>query len=1042
MPSKLDGQNFIKHLRVLQNKYGRVVIDFLVGCVAACKDGITWDELEDVASLNEDLLNAVYAKAPAVPASRRVPAAAWSVLRGELEDFFEEIEVGGCTGLLAFFVDDYLDVVEGELLSDLNLFSTVHEHLAEYFLGTWADDTPKPFHNSDAVISKHHVSRQGQSIRMVASQPMTFAASSSRGVLVGNTRYNKRKLRELPFHLVSISDWDRAIELCFGNFEFMQHSVVVGNLQELVDDFRALPAHVSEPLLPIYNTFREATYALDKDHNQMVAQFAARLLPMEDESVKTLGYFGEFLEHARTTGQLSDMNLFPKHCCLPASTNHTLAELQAHQHAIHGLSAARRTSVYATSSDDKSIKVWQCGRALPLQAMEGLEHWIRAIVVNRDGSRIIAGGTDATVSVYETSTGRVVKRLEGHTNYINAVSLSADGVYAASVGQDGLAFVWDLSRNAVRTQYQQDSPIHAVDFVDDRRIVIGSQDGGTRIIDLDSGTVLNSLLGTKKPVSACIATINGTHIISGAADFVVRVYAMPGRVAGDVKDTDVEFNGHEATITSVSHVGPGSGLFLTSSLDRTVRMWNFMKRQPVARFFTLSPVWAVVSIINESVAVYTCEDGTKGTLTIHKTLDSVRNSKSFIGTEGKWYQRYRPVEPALEIERGAGIALIKQDNESAEEPQEVDLLARFNKVGRIPSLTRSGPASRRNSAIIDPGDDALDVVKFSQERASRDQELDDKRARLKALMEEELSDIGSLLQAEKEPEAQTSKSNSRPSSTLSGDYGFAGDNPPLPPEPVPERKPSANTAQEAEFMVAASRASVSHTHAIFEQGPEQQATPSKAPIEPLTPGKVSKVLQRLHSGAKAPMDDDDEPLAQLDEAEEDAFGQQGYNSDHDNDEVDPVLTTADAANHIHNPSFSPKRTHGEAELMQERGFAGLDTANMSASDVQAAFERMVLGESADVLEMELGTLQRAGRKQKVSTSPMDSNTIRRANRRSWSTPSPTPLARLSQDVEHVVSFESERGSRPTSPINAPLTLTKPLEGTTAKPKEGGCCIIL
>jgi WD40 repeat protein len=84
----------------------------------------------------------------------------------------------------------------------------------------------------------------------------------------------------------------------------------------------------------------------------------------------------------------------------------------------------------------------------------------------------------------------------------------------------------------------------------------------------------------------------------------------------------VSFTGHSETITALAHVGtlslpfplvpslaqsqsqspkplmllypgPGSGLFLSSSLDRTVRLWNFMKRQPVAQFYTVSPVWGV-----------------------------------------------------------------------------------------------------------------------------------------------------------------------------------------------------------------------------------------------------------------------------------------------------------------------------------------------------------------------------------------------------------------------------------------------------------------
>jgi hypothetical protein len=70
-----------------------------------------------------------------------------------------------------------------------------------------------------------------------------------------------------------------------------------------------------------------------------------------------LSYVGEFLESARANGSLSDLHFMPKYCCLPSASNHMLSELQVHQYAIHGLVSARRSNVYATASDDKSIKV-------------------------------------------------------------------------------------------------------------------------------------------------------------------------------------------------------------------------------------------------------------------------------------------------------------------------------------------------------------------------------------------------------------------------------------------------------------------------------------------------------------------------------------------------------------------------------------------------------------------------------------------------------------------------------------------------------------
>eukprot|EP00045_Choanoeca_perplexa_P013983 m.161258 g.161258 ORF g.161258 m.161258 type:complete len:1031 (-) comp16522_c0_seq1:86-3178(-) len=1029
MPSKLDGANFIKHLRVLQNKHDKLVIDFLLGCVAASKDGLTWEELEDIAALNEDLLNAVYAKAPALPATRRVPTAKWSVIKEDLSDFFEEVEVEGCTQLLSFFVEDYRDVVEGELLSDLDLFVSVHRHLAEFFLGTWADDIPKPFTNSQAVLERHRVPQLGQSIRMVASQPLIFPNGTARGVVVKDVRYNKRKLRELPFHLIAACDWDNAVELCFGNFQFMHYSVAVGNVADLSEDFKALPDEVAAPLRPLYRTFRESAHALAQDPSQLMAQFAARLLPMEHETVKTLGYVGEFLEAARVNGSLSDMNFMPKYGCLPSATNHLLSELQVHQHAIHGLACARRANVYATSSDDKSIKLWQYGRAQPLQVWDELEHWIRALVVNRDGSRVIAGGTDAVVTVYDAITGRVLKKLEGHTKYINAVALSQDGTLAASVGEDGRGFVWDLSRNSVKSQFQYDSPIKTIAFIDDGRVVVGSKDGQLRIMDCQTATTLNSLLGATEAISTCTATINGTHIIAACEQYIIRVYSVPGRVAGDVRETDVSFAGHTETVTAVSHVGPGSGLFLTSSLDRTVRLWNFMKRQPVAQFYTVSPVWGVASIISESMAVYSCEDGTKGLLVIHKTLDSVRSAPSYVTAEGQYYQRYSPAPAVLDIQRGKGVALMKEDDANATTRPEVDLLNRYaqtsRRIGSVTSTATAGSATADNGNA-DNEPKPLSAHELAAQREERDKARAEKRARLKVLMEQELSDMPVAPPATTQsPPDSKGNGRSRRTSDLSGDYGFADPSTDpaaaMPAQEVMKPAAQANTALEAESLVA-SRTTVTQAQAMFEQGsiaPMQAEVPVDAAVVPS--GNVAKVVDRYRTGT-------------LNNADFDTLPRQPSAPP----QATPVVTVADE----HTEASTPA---AEAALA-DPGFAGLDASQMSAADKQAAFERMVLGESADVLDLEMASLQASPRKQSLSVIPLDSATLQRASKSSSRhsprlrhSPSAALTASESGEVQHVVSFESSI-SHSTNPM-AVDALT--LKGPTSSESEGGkgCCVV-
>lgn len=73
---------------------------------------------------------------------------------------------------------------------------------------------------------------------------------------------------------------------------------------------------------------------------------------------------------------------------------------------------ARKLPVYASSSDDKTLKIWQLDQKLPLQVVSGQKDWLRSVALSSDATTAIVGGYDATVSVYDVSKGEVCCGLE------------------------------------------------------------------------------------------------------------------------------------------------------------------------------------------------------------------------------------------------------------------------------------------------------------------------------------------------------------------------------------------------------------------------------------------------------------------------------------------------------------------------------------------------------------------------------------------------------------------------------------------------------
>lgn len=71
-------------LEKLSEQYGPKLMEFVFCCIAASRDGLTMQELEDVCSLNDDVLNEQYERDNVVPQIRRVPQKTWSSLSDAL----------------------------------------------------------------------------------------------------------------------------------------------------------------------------------------------------------------------------------------------------------------------------------------------------------------------------------------------------------------------------------------------------------------------------------------------------------------------------------------------------------------------------------------------------------------------------------------------------------------------------------------------------------------------------------------------------------------------------------------------------------------------------------------------------------------------------------------------------------------------------------------------------------------------------------------------------------------------------------------------
>ena len=124
------------------------------------------------------------------------------------------------------------------------------------------------------------------------------------------------------------------------------------------------------------------------------------------------------------------------------SSGSLLHSLVAHESQIRGLCTTMDGNLIATSSQDKTIKMW-CAKTLnDLATLLGHTDMVYAVTSN--GERVISGGKDMIVRLWCLVTGELLFCFRGHSQSIRFVLATPDGSKALSSSEDTTFRVWDL----------------------------------------------------------------------------------------------------------------------------------------------------------------------------------------------------------------------------------------------------------------------------------------------------------------------------------------------------------------------------------------------------------------------------------------------------------------------------------------------------------------------------------------------------------------------------------------------------------------------
>ena len=251
----------------LEFKHGTTLVSKALSYITASTTGLSDCEMEDILSLDEDVLNEVYKDC--MPSSRRIPSLIWIRLKADLSNFLMR-KLSEDISVYFWFHRQFVEATRIRYLADEQSRKEIHTVLADYFLGSWYNKK-KPFTRqiSPSDPQDKPSVKLDEADRLVCSQPMTFPSED------GTKRYNKRKYEQVPRHLYLSGRLQELNSIVLFSYEWIYSKMISLSLEHVLADFVLNPG--IEATL-VERALRDAQHFLLDDPNSLAAELSGRLL--------------------------------------------------------------------------------------------------------------------------------------------------------------------------------------------------------------------------------------------------------------------------------------------------------------------------------------------------------------------------------------------------------------------------------------------------------------------------------------------------------------------------------------------------------------------------------------------------------------------------------------------------------------------------------------------------------------------------------------------------------------------------------------------
>uniref|UniRef100_A0A1I8G4P0 NACHT domain-containing protein n=1 Tax=Macrostomum lignano TaxID=282301 RepID=A0A1I8G4P0_9PLAT len=313
--------------RQLERQFGKLLVFHSLSYITASRSGLSEPELEDLLSLDEDVLGEIFEHH--LPPFIRIPPLSWTRVRHAIGGYLAEREADGAR-VLFWYHRQFWEVATDYFFADVEHAKATHSRLSDYFLGGTHPPT--------------------EADRQVAAQPNALQQHADK-----TRRFNLRKLSELPFHLISSGRLSEFHDHVTFNADYLEARLTSSSRYQVMRDLQLFldlkesergDQSAAEDAERVYNAIRIAALSLNHSSLGLGVDLCGRLQSFSKNSHRIRA----LLDGCRKNAHMSRIS--PTMRCFDSGSSFTHCSIQV-QLALAVL--CDNGQFYVTSALDNTV---------------------------------------------------------------------------------------------------------------------------------------------------------------------------------------------------------------------------------------------------------------------------------------------------------------------------------------------------------------------------------------------------------------------------------------------------------------------------------------------------------------------------------------------------------------------------------------------------------------------------------------------------------------------------------------------------------------